>query len=103
MSATDGRALAALSQVASLDAEPEGEVTEVECWAPSEHPIAEGGFRVICRVHFRQDAVDRYRDMICIGDMARDPVSDYCYQWAYYSDMPEFEDYPAFPAGSLRE
>ncbi len=72
----------------------------VECWAPSQHPIdrAEAGFRVICRVHFDEAGQQRYRDVICIGDADSEPLADYCYPWAPYSDMPEFEDHPAFEA-----
>lgn len=97
----------------------DGEVTGVECWLPSEHVIEGTGFRVLCRVHYLQrdgdgdgdgdsagaephqeaehDAAEhvtaeRYRDMICIGDTATDPVSDGCYEWAYYTDAPAYED-----------
>lgn len=96
LSAADASAIAQLAEVAGRDAEVAGEVSTTECWAPSEHPLDEGGFRVICRVHFAQADQERFKDMICIGDFSRDPVSDYCYQWAYYSDMPSFEDHPAY-------
>lgn len=71
----------------------------VECWAPSESLIDEPRFRVICRVHYEQSGEQRYRDMICIGELGRDPVSDHCYEWAPYSDMPAFEDRLAYVAG----
>lgn len=93
----DSRAIEQLAEIAARDAAIEGTVRETECWAPSANPI-DGGFRVICRVHYEQQGDDRYRDMICIGSLANDPVADYCYQWAYYTDMPKFEDRPAYAA-----
>lgn len=59
-------------------------------------------FRVLCRVHFEQQGAERYRDMICIGNLGRDPVAEYCYQWAYYAGAPKFEDRPAFAASDAR-
>jgi len=98
----DATALAALGGIATRDAAIDGDPTETECWAPTEHPVAgETGesFRVICRVHYEQSGEQRYRDMTCIGELGRDPVSDHCYEWAPYSDMPAFEDRPAYAAG----
>ncbi len=95
----DATALAALGDIATRDAAIDGNPTETECWAPTEHRIAgEGdeGFRVLCRVHYEQQSKARYRDMICIGDLARDPIAESCYQWAFYTDMPKFEDHPAY-------
>lgn len=108
----DARAIEQLSEIAGRDAEPEGAVREVECWAPSQNPLAQDAgmgvgagtqpFRVLCRVHFDQQRdqqrQQRYRDMICIGDLGRDPVTEYCYQWAYYAGAAKFEDHPAFAA-----
>lgn len=94
----DREALAQLHGIAARDAEVEGEPGEVDCWLPSEHLLADderapgAQWRVICRVHYEQGEDERYRDMICIGDSTRDPVTDYCYPWAPYSDMPAFED-----------
>ncbi len=99
----DATALAALGGIATRDAAIDGDPTETECWAPTEHPVAgETGesFRVICRVHYEQQGNARYRDMICIGDLARDPVAESCYQWAFYTDMPKFEDHPAYLASA---
>ncbi len=73
----------------------------VECWAPSAHLFEGQRFRVLCRVHFDEAGAPRYRDMICIGEIGRDPVSDGCYQWAPYTDTPAFEDEPAYPAYSV--
>lgn len=98
LSEIDAQAISQLASIAARDAELPGDASEVECWAPSEHEIEAGEFRVICRVHFAQEEQERFRDMICIGDLSRDPVSDYCYQWAYYSDMPSFEDHQAYRA-----
>ena len=101
-SAQDAAALAKLGGIATRDAAVEGKATGTECWAPTAHHLAgetDGGFRVICRVHYEQRGESRYRDMICIGDLARDPVAESCYQWAFYTDMPEFEDHPAYLAG----
>lgn len=95
---SDAHAISQLASIAARDAELPSAASSVDCWAPSEHKIAAGEFRVICRVHFLQGEQERFKDMICIGDLARDPVSDYCYQWAYYSDMPSFEDAQAYRA-----
>ena len=99
----EASALAVLGGIATRDAAIDGDPTEIECWAPTEHPVAgETGesFRVICRVHYEQQGNARYRDMICIGDLARDPVAESCYQWAFYTDMPKFEDHPAYLASA---
>ncbi len=79
---------------------PDASLEGVECWAPSQHPLGGpgAGFRIICRVHFDEAGQQRYRDVICIGDADSEPVADYCYLWAPYSDMPEFEDHAAFEA-----
>lgn len=98
LSDNDQRVIAQLTEIAPLDAEIESEVTKVECWKPSENMIEEDVFRVICRMHFEEGGNDRYRDSICIGDPNADPVTDYCYLWAYYSDMPRFEDQPGHTA-----
>lgn len=100
----DATALAALGGIATRDAAIDGNPTETECWAPTEHRIAgEGdeGFRVLCRVHYEQQSNARYRDMICIGDLAQEPVAESCYQWAFYTDMPKFEDHPAYFAPTV--
>lgn len=102
VSEQDANAIGQLVEIAARDAKPEGPVGSTECWAPSQNPVSEGEFRVICRVHFEQQGAERYRDMICIGNLGRDPVADYCYQWAYYADAPKFEDRPAFAASSSR-
>lgn len=126
VTAQDQRVITALGEIAARDAHPEGRAEQVECWAPSQSPIpsgseegaapdevageapdregdvidpaSAGAFRVLCRVHFLQQNTQRYRDVVCIGDVNEDPVSEYCYQWAYYADAPKFEDQPAFPA-----
>lgn len=94
----DQRAIGQLAQIATRDAgvEAEAHASEVECWLPSQHALDEGGFRVICRVYFDEANTARYRDMICIGDVMSDPVADHCYQWAYYTEAPAFEDHRAF-------
>lgn len=118
VSRQDAAAIAQLAGIAARDAQPEGVVKATECWAPSQNPVQSvegapqnageptdtGGkeFRVLCRVHFEQQNADRYRDMICIGDLGRDPVAEYCYQWAYYADAPKFEDRPAYTASGAR-
>lgn len=101
LSAQDQRVVDQLAEIAPLDSRIEGEVSGVECWKPSENMVDDSTFRVICRLHYVQEstddsneqgAVERYRDMICVGDPGADPVSEYCYIWAYYSDMPKYED-----------
>ena len=94
LSDSDRRAIAQLAEIAPRDAKIDGDVSGVECWKPSESMLDDEQFRVICRVHYDQAGEDRYRDVICIGDLAADPVTDYCYLWAYYTDMPRFEDRP---------
>jgi hypothetical protein len=83
-----------LAEIAPRDAKITGEVTDVECWKPSENMLEdeESTFRVLCRLHYDQEGAERYKDMICLGDPSADPVSDYCYLWAFYSDMPVYED-----------
>lgn len=94
----DRHALEQLRVIAARDAAASGETGEVRCWLPSQHMIDERQWRVICRVHYEQGDVQRHRDMICIGDSEQDPVTDYCYPWVPYSDMPAFEDHPAYSA-----
>lgn len=94
----DQRAIAQLTEIAPQDSDIDGETTSVECWKPSESMLDDETFRVICRVHYDQAGEDRYRDMICIGNIEDDPVTDHCYRWAYYTDMPEFEDEPGHVA-----
>lgn len=101
----DAAAFAELGEIAVRDAAVAGDPGDVECWAPTENRIESEsgeGFRVLCRVHYEQQSKARYRDMICIGDLARDPIAESCYQWAFYTDMPKFEDRPAYfaPAAS---
>lgn len=91
---SDTRVISQLASIAPAGAEIDGAATEVECWQPSEAMLDDQTFRVLCRVHYLEGADTRYRDVICIGDIAADPVSEYCYRWAYYTDMPEFEDKP---------
>lgn len=98
LSESDRGAIAQLTEIAPKDARVEGDTTGVECWKPSESMLDDRRFRVICRVHYEQAGAERYRDVICIGDLTADPVSDYCYIWAYYSDMPGFEDKPGHAA-----
>lgn len=127
-SSTDRRAIDQLGEIAprGSGSSPaiDGAVTGVECWLPSEHPLEGTGFRVLCRVHYQQHDGDgdgasaarehdaehaaperataqRYRDMICIGDTAADPVSDGCYEWAYYTDAPAYEDEPGVFAAPI--
>ena len=94
LTATDRSTIAQLAKIAPRDAEIDGTVEDVECWKPSESMLDAQQFRVPCRVHYDQQGDERYRDMICIGDLTSTPVTDYCYRWAYYSDMPEFDDKP---------
>lgn len=93
---TDQRVIDQLAEIAPLESRIDGIVTDVECWQASEHMVDERTFRVLCRVHYDQQGVDRYADMICVGDPTADPVSDYCYRWAHYSDMPVYEDAPGY-------
>lgn len=94
LSDSDTEVISQLTSIAPATSEIEGDVTDVECWLPSENMLDEEMFRVLCRVHYDQAGEPRYRDMICIGETNQDPVTDYCYRWAYYTDMPEFEDEP---------
>lgn len=92
----DRRALGELATIAPRDSDIDGSPGRVECWQPSASMVDDESFRVICRVHYSQAGEQRYRDMICIGELAKDPVTDHCYRWAYYTDMPKFEDEPAY-------
>ncbi len=100
-SGEDGRIIAQLAEIAPRDAGLEAiGVRHVECWRPSESMLDEATFRVLCRVHYIESGggADRYRDVICIGDVRNEPVTDYCYRWAFYTDMPAFEDRAGFRA-----
>lgn len=91
----DARIIAQLAEIAPRDSGIEGApsaVTATECWKPSENMLDAETFRVLCRLHFEEADTDRYRDMICIGNVTEDPVTEYCYPWAYYSEMPKYED-----------
>lgn len=94
----DGRIISQLANIAPRDSKIDGPVEQVECWKPSESMLDDDMFRVLCRLHYEQDGADRYRDMICLGSVTKDPVSDYCYLWAFYSDMPVYEDQAGFRA-----
>lgn len=94
----DGRVIAALEEIAPRDAKVDEPITQVSCWKPSEHMIDDDTFRVLCRLDYEQAGADRYRDMICIGSVTQDPVTEYCYLWAFYSDMPTYEDFPGYRA-----
>lgn len=98
--AEDSAAIATIATVAVRDAKVNGQTEGASCWAPTEHLIegGEGEFRVLCRVAYSQKSSPRYKDMICIGNLQTSPVVSSCYEWAYYSDMPAFEDAPAFIA-----
>jgi hypothetical protein len=95
-SGEDGRIIAQLAEIAPPGAELDSAVELVECWKPSESMIDDDTFRVLCRLHYDEAGVDRYRDMICLGSVSKDPVSEYCYRWAFYSDMPVYEDQSGF-------
>lgn len=92
LSESDSAAIAQLTEIAPRDSEIDGTPTGVECWKPSESMLDDEEFRVLCRVHYEQAGDERYRDMICIGNLTENPVTEYCYRWAYYTDMPAFED-----------
>ncbi|MBN9612263.1 MAG: hypothetical protein J0H64_02135 [Actinobacteria bacterium] len=87
----DGTIESGSTESGTIETSP-AELGEVECWQPSASLVDAQSFRVICRVHYSASGDQRYRDMICIGDPDADPVSEYCYLWAYYSDMPVYED-----------
>jgi hypothetical protein len=94
----DGRIIAQLAEIAPVDSQLDEEVEQVECWKPSESMVDDDTFRVLCRLHYNEEGTERYRDMICLGDASQDPVTEYCYRWAFYSDMPLYEDQPGFRA-----
>lgn len=96
LSTRDKAALTDLDQAAGSSADVIGHITRVDCWTPSEHLIdgaaSAGTFSVICRVHYDQSNVHRYKDMTCIGDFYKTPMLTRCYRWAYYSAEPTFQD-----------
>ena len=98
LSAADEHALAQLSEIAPFSAELDDDASGTECWAPSTNliPRSDGGtgdtFRVLCRVHFEEQGTDRFRDVICVGALASNAVTDHCYRWAYYTDAPSYDD-----------
>lgn len=102
----DARVIAQLAEIAPRDSgiagtgadAHTGAVTATECWKPSESMLDAETFRVLCRLHFAEADTERYRDMICIGNVTEDPVTEYCYPWAYYSEMPRYEDQTGYRA-----
>lgn len=102
----DARVIAQLAEIAPRDSGIAGTgadvgadaVTATECWTPSANMLDAETFRVLCRVHFEEADTERYRDMICIGNVTEDPVTEYCYPWAYYSEMPRYEDQTGYRA-----
>ena len=97
----DARIIAQLAEIAPRDSGIEGAPsagTDTECWRPSGNMLDAETFRVLCRVHYEEADIDRYRDMICIGNVTEDPVTEYCYPWAYYSEMPRYEDQTGYRA-----
>jgi hypothetical protein len=103
-SARDAAALTQLYAVAATSAAVDGEVSRVECWMPSEHMVHGANstsiFKVICRVHYTQKSIARYKDMRCIGDFEATPMLSTCYRWAYHSLQPRFEDGPSLASPS---
>lgn len=101
----DAAALKRLGEIAGpTSVVSPGAITRTECWLPSRHPIESGVdsdtlWRVLCRVHYRDEAGDRYQDTTCIGDFAADPMLDHCYRWTHYDFTDEFEDHEAVNAG----
>ncbi|MGI8393157.1 hypothetical protein [Leucobacter sp. W1038] len=102
----DARIIAQLAEIAPRDSgipgtgadAHTGAVTATECWNPSANMLDAETFRVLCRLHFAEADTERYRDMICIGKVTEDPVTEYCYPWAYYSEMPRYEDQTGYRA-----
>ncbi|TPW77419.1 hypothetical protein [Schumannella soli] len=98
--ASDPADIRALEQVRAAAISSYGEGGDpgaVDCWTPSRHLVTGADsatlFRIICRVNYTEaDATARWKDMICIGDFALDPMLESCYHWAPYSDMPEYGD-----------
>lgn len=93
--AEDQHAVTQLREIAARDADLDEPTGAVHCWVPSDNMVDTNQWRVLCRVHYDKSSAPRHRDMICIGDSTRDPVTDSCYQWAPYSDTPAFEDRPS--------
>lgn len=96
----DARIIAQLADIAPRDSgiAGTGTGTATECWNPSANMLDAETFRVLCRLHFAEAGTERYRDMICIGNVTEDPVTEYCYPWAYYSEMPRYEDQTGYRA-----
>jgi hypothetical protein len=101
----DAAALATLAAVAgpTSNVDPAA-IDRTECWLPSDHliddeTVNDTTWRVLCRAHYQDDSGDRYQDATCVGDFAADPMIEHCYRWAYYTGMPQFEDFPAVDAG----
>lgn len=93
LGADDQRMLSQIAPIAARDAAAE-HPRFADCWVPSDHAIdgEPSHFKVLCRVAFDEAGEQRERDMICIGAFDDDPPLDYCYDWAYYTDMPSFDD-----------
>lgn len=98
LSPVDRQVIDQLGTIAPQSTDIDGAIRMVECWRPTGNLVEGETFRVLCRVHYEQNDAQRYRDMICVGELRRKPVTDYCYEWAYYSDMPAFEDEPGHRA-----
>lgn len=77
-----------MQEYSGRDAKVEKLTKTPECDNPRDAILtAEGyptAFRSKCRVFYTKDGVDRYKDMKCIGDFAKDPILEYCYVWHPY-------------------
>lgn len=96
----DAKAFTTLEKVAPAAAKlAQGAAVEgSQCWTPSEHLFTDPTvaaptvFRVLCRVHYELAAQQRYTDVVCIGDFAKDPMLDHCFIWKFHYGDPSFDD-----------
>ncbi|MCX6432580.1 MAG: hypothetical protein NTX29_07250 [Actinobacteria bacterium] len=86
------QATALVQRLSAQDAKVPNVTGPPECESPREHVVEGSGdsatFRVICRVFYMQGTTDRWKQMLCIGTFSRDPMLDYCYDWAPYETSP---------------
>jgi hypothetical protein len=82
------QATALVQKLSAQDAQVPDVTGLPQCENPRDHVVEGSGdsatFRVICRVFYVQGSTDRWKQMLCIGTFSRDPMLDYCYDWAPY-------------------
>lgn len=105
LSKEDQEALSTLEVVAQSTSQIEATgFGDTECWVPSQHVIDPNQnpsiWKVICRVHYTENSIKRWRDTTCMGDFSLSPMLERCWRWVPYTGEPAFEDHEAVSVDS---